>query len=197
LAAPAEPSQARFGRDAGNGWVYNHALGKLRLYQELLLREHFGDAPSAQSIREMEEAEAEERAAAREAGEASPSVGPLAGIGPPPARGRVVVPKEDFINDGDEFEEYRPEAERWPRPAAKQPAKQKRGQARRAEEVEAEAAPPPAGGDEEDEEDAPLSKRRRQGKASQSAAAPPPLPQKDEEEEGDEDDDEEEVEVIE
>ena len=22
-----------FGRDAGNGWAYNHALGKLRLYQ--------------------------------------------------------------------------------------------------------------------------------------------------------------------
>ena len=25
--------EARYGRDAGNGWVYNHALGKLRKYQ--------------------------------------------------------------------------------------------------------------------------------------------------------------------
>ena len=44
----------RFGRDAGNGWAYNHALGKLRLYQEKLLEERWGEVPSAPSIRELE-----------------------------------------------------------------------------------------------------------------------------------------------
>jgi len=46
-----------FGRDAGNGWVYNHALGKLRAYQEILLRDRFGEEPSAPSVRELEEEE--------------------------------------------------------------------------------------------------------------------------------------------
>lgn len=44
----------RFGRDAGNGWAYNHALNKLRAYQELLLREKWADAPSDRSIAELE-----------------------------------------------------------------------------------------------------------------------------------------------
>ena len=48
-----------FGRDAGNGWVYNHALGKLRAYQEILLRDQFGEEPSAPSVRELEEEEEE------------------------------------------------------------------------------------------------------------------------------------------
>ena len=51
--------EARWARDAGNGWVYNHALGKLRTYQELLLKEHWGEKPSGPSIRELEDAEAE------------------------------------------------------------------------------------------------------------------------------------------
>ena len=48
--------EARYGRDSGNGWVYNHALGKLRLYQELLLETAFGkpESPSAPSIAELE-----------------------------------------------------------------------------------------------------------------------------------------------
>ena len=46
--------EAHFGRDAGNGWAYNHALGKLRRYQEILLG---SDEPSARSVRELEEAE--------------------------------------------------------------------------------------------------------------------------------------------
>lgn len=47
----------RFGRDAGNGWAYNHALGKVRQYQEKLLREelHPSETPAACSVREMEE----------------------------------------------------------------------------------------------------------------------------------------------
>ncbi|KAL3910535.1 MAG: hypothetical protein SGPRY_009019 [Prymnesium sp.] len=47
----------RFGRDAGNGWAYNHALGKVRQYQEKLLREelHPSEVPAACSVREMEE----------------------------------------------------------------------------------------------------------------------------------------------
>lgn len=44
----------RYGRDAGNGWAYNHALGKLRLFQEKLLKEKWGEVPSAPSIRELE-----------------------------------------------------------------------------------------------------------------------------------------------
>jgi len=47
--------EARYGRDAGNGWAYNHMCGKLRLYQEILLREHFNEEPSGPSIREQEE----------------------------------------------------------------------------------------------------------------------------------------------
>ena len=46
--------EARFGRDSGNGWVYNHALGKLRQYQEQLLQTGFGEAPSAPSIAQLE-----------------------------------------------------------------------------------------------------------------------------------------------
>lgn len=52
--------EAKYGRDAGNGWAYNHALGKLRLYQEKLLRENFGETPSAPSVRELEEGAEEE-----------------------------------------------------------------------------------------------------------------------------------------
>ena len=47
--------EAKFGRDAGNGWAYNHALGKLRLFQEKLLAEHYGEAPSAPSVRDLED----------------------------------------------------------------------------------------------------------------------------------------------
>ena len=48
----------RFAPDKGNGWVYNHALGKLRLFQEKLLTEQFeGDAPAAPSVRDMEDTE--------------------------------------------------------------------------------------------------------------------------------------------
>ena len=46
--------EAKYGRDAGNGWAYNHALGKLRLYQEKLLTERFGEEPSGPSVRELE-----------------------------------------------------------------------------------------------------------------------------------------------
>ena len=49
--------EARHGRDAGNGWAYNHSINKLRHYQEILLRDHFGEVPSGPSIREQEEAE--------------------------------------------------------------------------------------------------------------------------------------------
>ena len=47
--------EQKFGRDAGNGWVYNHALGKLRKYQEMLLRETWDEEPSDQSIAELEQ----------------------------------------------------------------------------------------------------------------------------------------------
>ncbi|KAL1529292.1 hypothetical protein AB1Y20_000246 [Prymnesium parvum] len=49
--------ECKFGRDAGNGWAYNHALGKLRSYQEILLREKFSppEQPSAPSVRDIEE----------------------------------------------------------------------------------------------------------------------------------------------
>ena len=44
--------EAKFGRDAGNGWAYNHALGKLRHYQVKLLGAD--DPPSAPSIFDLE-----------------------------------------------------------------------------------------------------------------------------------------------
>ena len=51
LKREGQQLEHRYGRDAGNGWAYNHALGKLRLYQEQLLGEAFG----APSMRELEE----------------------------------------------------------------------------------------------------------------------------------------------
>ena len=49
--------EARYGRDAGNGWAYNHALGKLRMYQEMLLQSFDPpEKPSAASIFDLEEA---------------------------------------------------------------------------------------------------------------------------------------------
>jgi len=45
----------RFGRDAGNGWAYNHALNKLRLYQEKVLKELWDESPTAPSVRELED----------------------------------------------------------------------------------------------------------------------------------------------
>ena len=47
--------EAKFGKDAGNGWAFNHVLGKLRLFQEKLLAEHYGEAPSAPSVRDLED----------------------------------------------------------------------------------------------------------------------------------------------
>jgi hypothetical protein len=44
----------RYGLDKGNGWAYNHALNKLRKYQELLLG---SDVPSAPSVFDLEEGE--------------------------------------------------------------------------------------------------------------------------------------------
>ena len=46
--------EAKFGTDKGNGWAYNHFLGKLRTYREQLLQEHFGEEPSGPSVRELE-----------------------------------------------------------------------------------------------------------------------------------------------
>ena len=48
--------EARYGEDSGNGWAYKHALGKVRKYQELLLRTAFEepDAPSAPSVAQLE-----------------------------------------------------------------------------------------------------------------------------------------------
>lgn len=48
--------EAKFGRDAGNGWAYNHHLGKVRAYQMLLLGPE--DQPSAPSIYELENGQA-------------------------------------------------------------------------------------------------------------------------------------------
>ena len=52
LRREGQKLEAKFGRDAGNGWVYNHALGKLRHYQEKLLGP--ADQPSAPSIFDLE-----------------------------------------------------------------------------------------------------------------------------------------------
>eukprot|EP00967_Tisochrysis_lutea_P079651 scaffold109069_cov31-Tisochrysis_lutea.AAC.6 len=49
--------EAKYARDRGNGWVYNHALNKLRHYQEMLLREHFNEEPNGTSIEEIEAGE--------------------------------------------------------------------------------------------------------------------------------------------
>lgn len=49
--------EAKFGRDAGNGWAYNHALGKLRHYQAKLLGAD--DPPSAPSVYDLENDESE------------------------------------------------------------------------------------------------------------------------------------------
>lgn len=46
--------EAMYGLDKGNGWAYNHALNKLRKYQELLLG---SDVPSAPSVFDLEEGE--------------------------------------------------------------------------------------------------------------------------------------------
>lgn len=46
--------EAKYARDRGNGWVYNHALGKLRQYQEILLCEAGHEPPEGPSIEEME-----------------------------------------------------------------------------------------------------------------------------------------------
>ena len=64
LRREGQKLEAKFGHDAGNGWVYNHALNKLYKYQQHLLRTHFDDAPSAPSIRDLEEMEEDEAAAA-------------------------------------------------------------------------------------------------------------------------------------
>ena len=39
--------------------MYNHALGKLRRYQEKLLSEEYREEPSAPSVQELEAAEEE------------------------------------------------------------------------------------------------------------------------------------------
>ena len=45
------------GKDRSNGWLYNHPLGKLRGYQEILLQAPpWNQSPSAASIAELEEA---------------------------------------------------------------------------------------------------------------------------------------------
>jgi len=58
LKREGQKLESRFARDTGNGWAYNHHLGKLRTYQEMLLMEHWGEEPSAPSIRELEAEEA-------------------------------------------------------------------------------------------------------------------------------------------
>ena len=55
------------GKDKSNGWCYNHALGKLRGYQEMLLLKHFNEEPSAPSIAELEAGD--EEAGRKAAGE--------------------------------------------------------------------------------------------------------------------------------
>ena len=67
LRREGQKLEAQFGHDAGNGWVYNHALNKLYKYQQHLLRKHFDDAPSAPSVRDLEERDEEEAVDAVEA----------------------------------------------------------------------------------------------------------------------------------
>lgn len=91
--------------------AYNHALGKLRSYQELILRTMWNEEPSAPSVRELEEAEEASRRESRgqEAEEASGGAPPAAVPAAPPAAAHATarattdaIPDDDDDDNDDE-----------------------------------------------------------------------------------------------